>query len=195
MEKILTFLLLVMLLSIVQVPTAQAWTGKTHSDVVEQVYYSLPGDVQQKLSLSEMRNGSDDPDLKFFDYSYHRYPASYNKAIYWLDEGEAAYKKGDYRQASYCFGVASHYISDSFAAAHCVKGYTGYHTLYELQAVLLNPHIIFTSGNLKSLLKNGRLSGEYSWNRWMITRSDSYVQNDLDQATSASYVAILGRVN
>ncbi|MEG3225360.1 MAG: hypothetical protein BME94_07580 [Methanobacteriales archaeon Met13] len=180
--------------SLVLAPTSVAWSGQTHLDIVDLVYYSLSDDVQQNLSLEKMRDGSDDPDYKFFDFSYHRYPASYQKANYWLDRGEGAYKNGDYNQASYSFGVASHYIADSFSAPHCA-GRTGfYHFLYEVQGTLLSPQIIYKSGNLKSLLANGQLNGEYSWNSWMMSRSESYVQNDLNQAASASYVAINNRI-
>jgi len=195
MKKILTFLFLIMMFSMIQAPTAEAWTGKTHSDIASQVYYSLPADVQTKLSLKDMRDGSDDPDFKFFDYSYHKYPASYSKATQWLDQGQLAYQNGDYKMASYCFGVASHYISDSFAAPHCVDGTLGYHTIYELQAILLTPQITPCSGDLKSALESGHVNGEYDWNSWMMSRSDIYVQKDLNQAASTSYVAIKSRIS
>lgn len=194
MKRILTYLLLVLMFALIQAPTSVAWTGITHEDIVDEVFYSLPADAQHKLSLEEMRNGSDDPDFKFFDFSYHRYPASYQKAEYWLDQGELAYENGDYNQASYSFGVASHYISDSFCAPHCVSAKTGYHTLYEVQGTLLTPQITYKSGNLKSLMANGHLKGQYSWNSWMTSRDLSYVQDDLNRATSASYVAINKRV-
>jgi hypothetical protein len=194
MIKILTCLLLVLMFALIQAPTSVAWSGITHEDIVDEVYYSLPADTQHKLSLEQMRDGSDDPDYKFFDFSYHHYPASYSKVDYWLDRGELAYENGDYDQASYSFGAASHYISDSFCAPHCVSAKTGYHTLYEVQGTLLTPQITYKSGNLKSLLANGQVKGQYSWNSWMTSRDLSYVQDDLNRATSASYVAINNRV-
>lgn len=194
MKKILSGLLLVLMFALVQAPTAVAWTSVTHDDIVDEVYYALPTDAQHNLSLEIMRSASDDPDFKFFDYRYHSYPASYGKADYWLDQGELAYKNGDYNQASYSFGVASHYISDSFDAPHCVGGTTGYHTLYEIQATALYPHIIFKSGNLKSLMASGYNKGGYSWYSWMASRDSSYVQDDLNRATSACYVAINKRI-
>ncbi len=194
MIKILTVLPLFLIFALVQAPTSVAWTSVTHDDIVDVVYYSLPADAQQNLSLEVMRSASDDPDFKFFDYHYHHYPASYSKADYWLDQGELAYKNGDYNQASYSFGVASHYISDSFDAPHCVSGTTGYHTLYEIQATALYPHITFKSGNLKSLMASGYTKGEYSWYSWMASRDSSYVQDDLNRAASACYVAINNRI-
>lgn len=194
MIKILASLLLVMMFALVQAPTAVAWTSITHDDIVDEVYYSLPLNAQHNLNLEIMRSASDDPDFKFFDFKYHHYPASYAKADYWLDQGELAYEKGDYEQASYSFGVASHYISDSFDAPHCVSGTTGYHTLYEIQATALNPHITSKSGNLKSLMANGYVKGKYSWNSWMTSRDSSYVQTDLNRAASACYVAINNRI-
>ncbi|MEN6329262.1 MAG: zinc dependent phospholipase C family protein [Methanobacteriaceae archaeon] len=194
MIKVLTSLFTVLIFALALAPTSVAWSGITHKDIVDEVYYSLPADAQQNLILDEMRNGSDDPDYKFFDFSYHRYPASYQKADYWLDRAELAYQNGDYHQASYSLGVASHYISDSFDGPHCVSASTGYHTLYEVQATLLTPKITYKSGNLKSLMANGHLKGEYSWNSWMMTRDLFYVQDDLDRATSACYVAISNRV-
>jgi hypothetical protein len=194
MVKILTGLLLVMMFALVQAPTSVAWTSVTHDDIVDEVYSSLPLDAQHNLNLEIMRSASDDPDFKFFDYRYHHYPASYAKADYWLVQGQLSYEAGDYEQASYSFGVASHYISDSFDAPHCLSGTTGYHTLYELQATALNPHITFKSGNLKSLMANGHIKGEYSWNSWMTSRNPSYVQADLNRATSACFVGINNRI-
>lgn len=194
MIKILAGLLLFLMFALAPASTSVAWTSVTHDDIVDAVYYSLPEDAQQNLSLEIMRSSSDDPDFKFFDFRYHRYPASYGKADYWLDQGELAYKKGDYAQASYSFGVASHYISDSFDAPHCVSGSTGYHTLYEIQATALYPHITIKSGNLKSLMASGYTRGEYSWYSWMTSRDPSYVQEDLNRAASASYVAINKRI-
>lgn len=194
MIKILASLLLVLMFALIQAPTAVAWTTVTHDDIVDVVYYSLPTDAQQNLSLEIMRSGSDDPDFKFFDFSYHHYPASYTKVDYWLYRGELAYKNGDYEQASYSFGVASHYVSDSFCAPHCVSATTGYHTLYEVQATLLTPQLTYKSGNLKTLMANGHLKGQYSWNSWMTNRDPSYVQADLNRAASACYVAINNRI-
>ncbi|HNR25672.1 MAG TPA: zinc dependent phospholipase C family protein [Methanobacteriaceae archaeon] len=194
MRKILICLIFVVIFSLVQAPASVAWTSVTHDDFVEEVYYFLPADAQQKLNLELMKSASDDPDFKFFDYRFHHYPASCARADYWLDRGASAYEKGDYDQASYSFGVASHYITDSFCAPHCVDGATGYHSLYEIQATTLNPHITIKSGNLDTLMADGHVKGQYSWNSWMTSRDSSYIQADLNRAASACYVAINNRI-
>jgi hypothetical protein len=175
---------------IIQLPTAEAWTVNTHYQIIDQVYYSLPADAQHNLNLSEMRQGSVAPDLKFFDFSYHKYPAGYAKALYWLDKGKREYKAGDYGSASYSFGVASHYISDFCSAPHCLGKSGAYHTLYEVQSALLKPQITEANGNLLTSIENGKTQGQYSWNSWIMNRDDSYIQKDLNNAASASYIAI-----
>lgn len=74
MRKILICLIFVVIFSLVQAPASVAWTSVTHDDFVEEVYYFLPADAQQKLNLELMKSASDDPDFKFFDYRFHHYP-------------------------------------------------------------------------------------------------------------------------
>ncbi len=107
--------------SLVFAPAADAWSWTTHSDIVDVVYNGLPPEVQKNLNLQTMKDASNEPDEVFKDYTLHNYPNSYGKAKSWLDKGKAAYDKGDYNEASYDYGVASHYISDSFSAPHCVS--------------------------------------------------------------------------
>ena len=74
----------------------------------------MPEDVRSKLSLDEMKNGADDPDTVFFDFKYHTYPYHYpEKASFLLKpENRVTSQWATTGDASYCFGVASHYISD-----------------------------------------------------------------------------------
>lgn len=200
MKKALILSFFVIMFSISQAPLTAAWNLNTHYEIVENNYNSMPIDVQQKLSLADMKDGADDPDIKFFDFENHSYPNSMVKARYWSDEGKSAYENGNYKYASYCFGVASHYISDSFCAPH-TKSNTGiYHTIYELQGSLLTPQVtifagsVYSSenhadltGDLSSMMQLGYISGEKNWDNWIKNREGSYVQSNLNQATSASY--------
>lgn len=181
-----------------------AWNPNTHYEIVESNYNSMPYDVQQKLSLEDMEDGADDPDFKFFDFRYHSYPNSIIKADYWLKEGRTHYKMGDYKYASYCFGVASHYISDSFDSPHTanIKGYE--HILYEAQASLLTPQGSisassvmdyskeskndYLSNDLNIILSEGYYDGKDNWESWIKTDNKNYIKIQLNRATSASYV-------
>ena len=82
-------ILFVTLLSFIQ--PASAWAAPNHYAIAEEVYYSLPNDAQEKLNLSEMINGADDPDFKFFDFQNHHFPASQEKANQWLEKGHNFY--------------------------------------------------------------------------------------------------------
>jgi hypothetical protein len=91
--------------------------------------------------------------------------------------------------------VASHYISDSFSAPHCMLKSGAYHSLYELQGGLISPHVTVTNGDFKNMMENAKLNGQYSWNSWMMDRNNCYIQSDLDNATTASYLAIKQHLN
>ena len=177
-----------------QIPTASAWNWNTHQEIVESNYNSLPSDIKQNLNLDAMKDGSDDPDFKFFDFKYHSYPDSYKKSEEWLNRGQYYYKTGDYYYASYCYGVASHYITDSFSAPHCAGVSGPNHTLYEAKASFLRPEMIQSNDNLNSALIEGNLKGKTNWNDWLKIKNDSYIQNDMNRATVASYNAIYGSI-
>lgn len=191
MKKVFNILMIFMVVSFVFMPTSSAWTWKTHSDIADSIYYKMPHNVQKKLSLSAMRDGSNDPDEKFHDFRSHSYPYSYTRATNWLNKGKYYYRTGKYKQASYCFGVASHYISDTFSAPHCVSGESSSaHTKYENQAKSLKPVITYRSGSLNTLMKNGYSQGKTSWKNWSKKKNRAYVQYNLNNGASASYTAI-----
>ena len=177
-------------------PTADAWSWKTHSEIVDVVYYGLPTDVQEKLDLKTMENASNDPDEIFHDFTYHSYPKSYDKAVYWLDLGKNAYYSGNYENASYDYGVASHYISDTFSAPHGVSGESSsLHSKYEDHAKKLTPALTSVNGDLNTLMMNGKNQGAASWNEWLQTDDDSIIQNNLDQGTSVCLFAVNNSIN
>ena len=181
-----------------QIPSAFAWDYNTHQEIVQSNYNALPSNIQQNLDINALKQGSIDPDFKFFDFKNHYYPNSYFKAEEWLNKGQQYYKNGNYYYASYCYGVASHYIADSFSAPHCANISGPYHTLYEAQAsFFLKPEFtpINSNEDLKSMMIEGQSSGKYDWNQWMNTKNNSYIQNDLNTATDVSYYAIYTSIN
>ncbi len=189
MDKAIILAIFLVVISI-NMSAVSAWNWNTHQEIVESSYYSLPLDMQHNLNLELMKKGSTAPDFLFFDFKYHNYPNSYKKAIYWLNEGQNYYKKGDFYYASYCYGVASHYITDSFAAPHAANVGGSQHISYEINAIFLKPEVIQTSGDLNSKMCSGDLNGEKNWNIWLKTRNTSLIQNDLNQATSTYYSVI-----
>lgn len=96
--------------------SASAWNGKTHESLVENIYYSMPVQLQGQLNLTAMKYGATAPDLVFHDTVRHHYPPSQEFAYSYLSNITSI---SDF---SYNFGVASHYISDSFVAPHYVSG-------------------------------------------------------------------------
>jgi hypothetical protein len=191
MKKALIMIAFFAIIFIVQLQPAAAWSVPTHYEIVEKTYHALPLEVQSKLSLQRMYEGCEDPDLKFLDYPYHKYPANQANVDYWLNRGKIDYQNGDYNDASYSFGVASHYISDGCCAPHCVNNAShDYHFFYELRALVLEPKINYVDGDIHSIMLNYYEKGKDSWQGWISNKSDFYIQNDLDRSVSASYIAI-----
>lgn len=195
MNKSLIMCLFLIGVFFVQIPAASAWNWNTHEEIVESNYNSLPSDIQQNLSLDAMKDGSIDPDFKFFDFKYHSYPNSYGKAEEWLNKGQYYYEIGDYYYASYCYGVASHYITDSFSAPHCAGSSGPNHTLYEARASFLTPEVIQSTDDLHSAMNKVSLNGKANWNDWLKSKNNFDIQNDLNKGTSASYNAINGSIS
>ena len=191
MKKLVLFIFFFATLLFVQLSPTAAWTVPTHYEIVESTYYALPTDAQSKLSLDVMKDGADDPDLKFFDFKYHKYPANQVKVDYWLNRGKNDYQNGNYHDASYSFGVASHYISDGCSAPHCEDSASHYlHSIYELKALRLTPQINRSTGNIDNILNSDDLNGKDSWNNWIKKKNYIYIQKDLNRADSATYTAI-----
>jgi len=199
MKNAIKLLILFGMIILTQASPAQAWSTSTHHDIARQIYYSFPTDVQQNLNLDAMIDGSDDPDLKFMDFKYHHYPATTIKSEYWLNKGENYYNKGDYQKASYCFGVASHYIADGYCAPHCVKDEKDVlkinHSIYELRAMFLKPQISYMEGNFIDRMSKGKSSGEEDWDEWNRSGDNILIQTDLNHAASAAYSEITNRIN
>lgn len=151
----------------------------------------MPVSVQHKLNLKIMEDASNDPDQIFHDTRCHSYPSSYKKANTWLNKGKVAYRNHNYKYASYCFGIASHYISDTYSAPHTVSGESSsLHSKYENQAKYMKPSVGYMSGNLQSRLYYGYKTGKVSWKNWSKSKNSAIVRNDLNRATAATYSSI-----
>lgn len=177
-----------LLIFMVQIEPAAAWAEPNHYEIVYQTYYTLPDNVHENLSLLEMMEGAGDPDIRFLDFQNHHYPQSQVKADYWLNMGRNHYKAGDYKNASYCFGVASHYIADGLCPPHSGGGHRGYpHTKFEIEAICFTPHIN-TSENqsMDELVTNST----NIWTSWIKTGDTPLIQQSLDNAASESYIQI-----
>ncbi len=181
---------MVLILSLVLVPCDYAWKWQTHSKIVEKTYYTLPTYIKKNLNLNAMKNGSNDPDQKFKDFKKHSFPYSYYLALKWLNKGKTAYANKKYHNASYDFGVASHYISDTYSAPHSANDTSYLHSIYEKQANYLKPTISIVNKDLYTSLKQGDAQGEKDWSSWKKTRKSSITQKDLNGAASATYLAI-----
>ena len=180
--------ILILILSVLQVQGVSAWSLKNHYDIAEKVYSEMPQDFRDKLSLDEMKNGADDPDTVFLDFKYHVYPYNLEKANFWLNQGKLSYDAGNYRHASYCYGVASHYISDGICGPHTSTESSRYlHTLYEIRSILLEPHMVAVDGDQS-------LEAERLWRAWVMDGDDSHILEALDLACSVSYQQIMGSI-
>ena len=190
-KRIINILIVFLVSLLIFAPSASAWTWQTHSNIVDAVYYSMPANVQHKLKLNIMRDASNDPDEKFHDTRSHSYSSSYKKAKTWLDKGKVAYRNRNYNYASYCFGVASHYISDTYSAPHTVSGESSsQHSKYENQAKYMKPSLWYMGGSLQSKLYYGYKIGKVSWKNWSKSKNPVIVHNDLNRATAATYSSI-----
>lgn len=205
-RRLINSLIILLVVSLIFSPSASAWHVVTHITIAEKIYCAMPLNVQYNLNLSEMERGAAAPDRIFKDgkYGNHRYPKSYKLAESWLKNGKTAYHDGNYNYASYCFGVASHYISDSYVVTHCANISKSDHRDYEKQSKYMKPAIWYREDqfedlnfsvvrhneSLKSKLAEAYKTGETRWNLWIEKRNMALVQLDLDNAAMIAYNTI-----
>jgi hypothetical protein len=167
------------------------WLWPTHASVAEVTYNALPADVKKNLELKRMEDGSNDPDEKFKDMANHHYPQSLKKANKWLEDGKKFYETKKYSDASYCFGVATHYISDTFSAPHCVsKELSRDHHSYEKISDSYTPQVTYLKGDLDTLMKKGVEQGKLDWAEWIKTKDESIPHRGVDMGASVTYSTI-----
>ena len=158
---------LITLLLVLSSTNVIAWDCQTHQNIVERVYNSLPKDLN--LSLEDLKEGSIIPDKAFHDNKLHNYPPA--------------------------FGIATHYITDSFSAPHYIKGESSYqHAAYEERGYLrLNEYCrvdINISEGLSKSPEGGKL-----WNEWLQTDSDKIPEKAVNKATKIVYLAAFETFN
>ncbi|MBS3175266.1 zinc dependent phospholipase C family protein [Candidatus Woesearchaeota archaeon] len=179
--------ILIVLIFILIIPIVNSWKDDTHMQFVENVYHSMPFELQNELNLSRMKEGSVAPDKYFKDFKMHHYPFSYNLAKKWLEN------KTD---ISYSFGVAAHYTADSFVAAHNVAGekYND-HEYFELQATWHISEIEckdygFKLDQLGIARKNAK-----DWYVWLKSKDKSIANNEVDEAMIFIYSIAINYFN
>ena len=159
-------------------PSTIAWSGNGHENLAILTYYQLDNST---FNISEMIRGSTDPDRVFHDTRNHHFPDTFSKANKWLDQVKSDIKINDPNNASYAFGVATHYISDSFAAPHNVEREdSSKNSKYEkiannfVVSGCTNQSILFT------ILSNH--TKKEDWYSWLETNDSNIIYNNFNQA-------------
>jgi len=186
------FLILFILLSF----NVDAWNSHYHRSLAETVYYHLDVNVQRELNLTLIKEGATAPDLVFHDVVLHHYPPSYTKASQWLEKARLSYKDKDYNDASYSFGVASHYITDSFVAPHYTSKEPGsLHSEFEnLKPYRFKSKCADAKINLNQSVFTGSLNKE-DWGLWLLSKDKEIPQKEVEQALSTLYPVALETFN
>jgi hypothetical protein len=214
MNSVLKLLVVILIASPLTVNLSDAWnsgTNHTHEHIAAKLYSDMPANIQKNLDISEMKKGANYPDtLDVGHKELHAYPLSVNKTEENLKAAMTDFKNARnaktttertkyYKQESFHLGMATHYISDTFAAPHCIYRMENYHDYYkiadgitDMKGTTLPQNV---TRNLKShegldtLLKyghdEGRKDAQY-WNENQIwkdqTKSKSLVTKNLKRA-------------
>jgi hypothetical protein len=171
-------------LIILLLPFLIAWKWPTHQDLVENVYYKTG---LKELSLEQLKKGSIAPDKDFHDNRLHHYPPSYNKILFWLSQAELMYQQKDFNNASYSFGVASHYLSDSFVTPHYIeKEHSEIHNEFESQPKRPTTKCKQREFNLKQELE-AATNNKNLWQPWLLTKNKNIPQSQVEQSQDLIY--------
>jgi hypothetical protein len=190
MKKALLFLTILSILS-------SGWNWPTHQGLAENIYHAMPLELQNKLNLTLLKEGSIAPDKDFHDNVLHSYPRSYPKSLFYLEETKKSIAQNNYQLASYNLGVSSHYISDSFAAPHSVKlEPSKLHAKFEdIPIYFPNRYCNNLSYNLNETLYLASIQGEKDWQAWLETNSTSIQKKELESASSILFAIALDTFN
>ncbi len=165
-----------------------AWKTNTHQEFAENVYYSMPDELQSKLDLNKMKEGSIAPDKFFKDSKNHYYPMSLILAKKWLNN------KSD---LSYNFGIATNYISDSFDAPYSVIGKnTKDKNLFEGMVSNYKTNVQCEDYGLdldKDLIKSA--NNKVDWIKWLGNRDKKIVEKEYDESMMFIYSAAIKEFN
>jgi hypothetical protein len=168
------------------------WNWPTHETIMESAYYQMPYELKYQLNLTLLKEGSIAPDKTFHDNRLHHYPPSHNLTLKWLNSSLNAIKFGNFNNASFAIGVASHYISDSYSAPHYIsKEPYKLHSLYENQAKLDNTYLdcYNTTLTIQDYLIKGSKK-EKTWLPWLKDKS-SEIPSDTALESAQAYNLIL----
>ncbi len=177
------------------ISSVSAWNWPTHKAIVQKIYYSIPRELQGDLDLELMEIGSIAPDKDFHDQRLHHYPPSYNKTLFWLDKLEQALSIKDYENASYAFGVATHYISDSFVSPHNIKGEDpNDHSKFEKQISTILTKCEKNNYELNNSLYIASQNGK-DWEPWLNSKNPEIPQKELEQTMKLIYSIALTEFN
>ncbi|MEW6063374.1 MAG: zinc dependent phospholipase C family protein [Nanoarchaeota archaeon] len=190
--------ILITLCFFVYLPSAAAWGWNVHQNLAEKVYNSFQIDVQANLNLTLIKEGSIAPDKVFKNNRLHHYPPTYGLTKEWFDKAREAYENKDYNNASYAFGVMTHYISDSFVAPHYINGED-----YKLHAQFENQvknYELKTKCNkqkydLNKSLYYGSIAAEKEWEPWLASRDSLIPKNEAERAVELLYSVSLDLFN
>lgn len=183
------YLLLIFVFSVLSI-NVHAWNEITHEKLVENIYYSMPENLQKQLNLTELEYGATAPDLVFHDTTKHHYPNSKDLAYKYLSN---IISLNDF---SYNFGVASHYISDSFVSPHYISGENSTdHSKFENQ--LSNYTIKTECGNYNYTLNDLYIGAENKadWAPWMKTKNPEIPEKEAEQAQQFLYSIAIQMLN
>lgn len=165
---------------------AIGWNSEKHMAAVDSVYYSMPPSIRQDLNLSYMQLGSIYPDKYFKDFKNHKYPYSYNKSIFWLEQAKQAYAKKDFENASYSFGIVTHYIMDSFSAPHYItKEKTSLHSKFESADIKFDTICNNYNETLHDL--NYIIKARQDWQNWLETNNNTIQHEAINKAMKIVY--------
>lgn len=187
----ITFLIVILMV----IPSASAWNWKTHCAIADGLYDNTPEPIKKNLNKFDMYAGAVKPDKSDLvdNKANHNYPRSVGKAKEYLEKAKAAYRGGNYNKESFYYGMASHYISDTFAAPHCgwIKDKSRYYETGGNLMPVYDNHLYYT-GDIDELLKFGKSQGVDSIKVWNNTKDDlkakNIVQTDLNRAYTSTYL-------
>lgn len=172
---------------LILIPTVDAWSWDTHQNMIEYVYLSLPVETQMQLNLTKLKEGAIIPDKDFKDYKKHHYPYSLEEAEKWLNNDT---------DLSFNLGIASHYITDSFAAPHNIFGEDyKLHARFENQVDDYYPRIECKDYNFKLNQLSEATKNSKDWKYWLKTKNKEIPEKEVDEATKFLFSIILKKLN
>ncbi len=179
--------IVIVILVLLLIPTVNAWKWDTHQNIIEYVYLNLPLEVQQQLNLTKLKEGAVIPDRDFEDHRSHHYPNSLKEAEKWLNNNT---------DLSLNIGIASHYITDSYAAPHNIAGENyKQHAQFEKQVSKYYPSIECKDYglSLKDLGKATKNSKD--WDQWLKTKNKEIPQKEVDESTKMLFSIVLQKLD